>query len=211
MTDYYGNILAYHCGDEVIISKEDFELMSDELAGSGININNRETDLDFPHDDDATISLYKANDSFFEYIKYEYYAKMLHSWLDLTKDVDALKEVYSDSVARYEELTGDYNKIENEYEVLSKRYDMLDKAYNRLEKERYDLKDEVKKLSADLIEYRAKDILEQCNEGVDAADLDKRATIDKTEVEEDRAIKIIEQDMKESPVFNTYLWKWETK
>lgn len=211
MTDYYGNILAYHCGDEVIISKEDFELMSDELTGSGININNRETSLDFHYDDDATISLYKANDSFFEYIKYEYYAKTVHEYFDLKRDFDALKGVYSDSVARYEELTGDYNKIENEYEVLSKKYDMLDKAYNKLEKERYDLKDEVKKLSADLIEYRAKDILEQCNEGVSAVDLDKRVTIDKTKVEEDQAIRTIEQDMKESPVFNPYLWKWETK
>lgn len=210
MTDYYGNILAYDIGDEVIISKEDFELMSDELTGSGINIKSRDTDLDFPHDNDATISLYKANDSFYEYIKYEYYAKIEYEYFDLKKDFEALKGVYSDSVARYEELTGDYNKVENEYDVLSKKYDMLDKAYNRLEEERYDLKDKVKKLSADLMEYRAKDMLEHCNEGLDAVDLDKKITIvpdsDKNKVNE------TSKEVKEDKLsFNEYLWKWELK
>lgn len=210
MTDYYGNILAYDIGDEVIISKEDFELMSDELTGSGINIKSRDTDFDFCHDDDAIISLYKTRDSFYEYIKYEYYADIEHRYFDLKKDFEATKGVYSDSVARYEELTGDYNKLENEYDVLSKKYDMLDKAYNRLEEERYNLKDKVKKLSADLMEYRAKDMLEHCNEGLDAVGLDKKIAIVPYS-DKDKANETSKEIKKDKLSFNEHLWKWELK
>jgi uncharacterized protein YdcH (DUF465 family) len=202
MTDYYGNIMTYQSGDEVIMSKEDFELISEELVGSGIHIKNKEVgDLDFFRDDDATLFIYKQNDSSYNYIKYDYYANIEHKYFDLKKDFEALKKVYSDSVARYEELTGDYSKLENEYDVLSKRYDKLDRAYNRLEKERYDLKNEVNKLSGDLLE----DELRQCSE-----ELDKKIT-KVSYSDENKANKTSKEVKKDTLSFNEWLWKWETR